>query len=137
MAGGAPLRFYDTEEADQLDLHLQRGIAERQVAFRAQNERIFASADSALMAGPIPFVCECADLDCTEIVRLSHEQYDTITQRSRHFFNITGHEASSVAAGAERILTVVENLTVVVKTGIAGDFAAQAREGAPGVRWQA
>lgn len=105
----------------------QRAIAERQLDFRAQNERIYASADALAMYVPIPFVCECADRDCNEIVRLTDDEYDTISQHPRRFFNISGHEAPAVDAGAEKILTVVGDLTVVVKIGVAGDIAARAR----------
>ena len=107
--------------------HVQRTIAERQLAFRAQNERIFASADAVPILGPIPFVCECADPACTEIVRMSDDEYDTITQHPRRFFNITGHEAASVEAGAEEIVSVVGELTVVCKIGVAGEIAADSR----------
>lgn len=79
--------------------------------------------------GPIPFVCECADFLCTEIVRMSDDEYDTISQHPRRFFIITGHEASSVAAGAERIVAVVGDLTLVDKVGVAGELATRAREG--------
>jgi hypothetical protein len=106
-----------------------RGIAERQIAFRAQNERIYASADSMRMLGPIPFICECADTACTEIVRMSDDEYDTISQHPRRFFNISGHETSSVDAGAEMIVAVIGELTVVEKVGIAGDIVAHARNG--------
>lgn len=111
-----------------MSLDILRGIAERQLEFRAQNERIFASADALAMLGPIPFVCECADLACTAIVRMSDDEYDTITQHPRRFFNISGHEAAAVGAGAEEIVTVVGDLTVVDKSGAAGDIAARARE---------
>lgn len=106
---------------------IQRAIAERQLEFRAQNERIYASADAVPMLGPIPFVCECADPACTEIVRMRDDEYDTITQHPRRFFNVSGHEAPAVDAGAEEIVTVVGDLTVVVKVGVAGDIAARAR----------
>ena len=115
-----------------MSLDDQRHIAELQLAFRAQNERIYASADAMPVLGPIPFVCECADPMCTEIVRMSDAEYDTITQHPRRFFNISGHEAPSVEAGAEELVTVVGDLTVVVKVGAAGDVAAESRRSAAG-----
>lgn len=105
----------------------QRGIGERQVHFRAQNERIYASADSLHMIGQIPFICECADDACTEIVRMRDDEYDTISQHPRRFFNISGHETSSVDAGAEKIVAVIGELTIVEKIGIAGDLATHER----------
>ena len=107
---------------------IRRRIAERQLGFREQNERIYAAADSKPIVGPIPFVCECANLLCTKIVRMSDDEYDTISQHPRRFFNISGHETSSVAAGAEQVVAVVGELTLVDKVGVAGDVATQARE---------
>jgi hypothetical protein len=106
----------------------QEEIGQAQVACRDENEAIQASADKLSLFGPIPFVCECPDRDCAEIVRLTFDEYEAIRQFSRRFFNVSGHEASSVDAGAERILAVVGDLTVVEKIGVAGDVAAEAHE---------
>ena len=101
-------------------------IGEAQVAFRNANEKIQASADGLAIHGSIPFICECADRDCLELVRLTFDQYDAIRQQPTRFFNITGHESSSVETGAERIVAVVGELTVVEKVGVAGEVAAEA-----------
>jgi hypothetical protein len=106
----------------------QEKIGQAQVACRIENETIQASADTLTMLGPIPFVCECPDESCTEIVRLSFDEYEAIRQDSRRFFNVSGHEAASVAAGAERIVAVTGDLTVVEKIGVAGEVAADAHE---------
>lgn len=98
-------------------------IGEAQVVFREANETIQASADRFSIVTGIPFVCECADRSCSEIVRLSFDEYDAIRQHPRRFFNVTGHEQTSVEAAAERIVTVVGTLTVVEKVGIAGEIA--------------
>ncbi|HEY3576511.1 MAG TPA: hypothetical protein VGK68_00790 [Gaiellaceae bacterium] len=101
-------------------------IGEAQVAFRNANETIQASADRAAILGNIPFVCECPDGDCMELVQLSFDQYEAIRQHPTRFFNITGHERSSVDRGAERIVVVADELTVVEKIGVAGEVAAEA-----------
>jgi hypothetical protein len=104
----------------------QREIGEAQVRFRAENEAIQVSSDAVAILGPIPFVCECPDPACTEIVRMTFDAYDAIRQDPRRFFNVSGHEAASVAAGAERVVAVVVagGLTIVEKIGVAGDVAA-------------
>ena len=104
----------------------QHEIGEAQVAFRNANEKIQASADGFAMPGSIPFICECPDRDCMELVRLTFDEYDAIRQHPTRFFNITGHESSSVATGAERIVAVVDELTIVEKVGVAGEVAAEA-----------
>jgi hypothetical protein len=101
-------------------------IGQAQVACRAENEAIQASADRLTLVSAIPFVCECPESDCAEIVRLSFDEYEAIRQYPRRFFNISGHEAASVEAGAERIVAVVGDLTVVEKLGVAGELAADA-----------
>lgn len=106
----------------------QEEIGQAQVACRTENEAIQASADKLTLFGPIPFVCECPERDCAELVRLTFDEYEAIRQDPRRFFNISGHEAASVEAGAERILAVAGDLTVVEKIGVAGDVAADAHE---------
>lgn len=103
---------------------LHEEIGHAQVACRQENEAIQASADKLTILGPIPFVCECPDHDCSEIVRLTFDQYEAIRQHPRRFFNVTGHERASVEAGAERIIAAEGDLTVVEKVGIAGTVAA-------------
>ena len=107
---------------------LQEEIGQAQVACRLENERIQASADALAMLGPIPFVCECPSRACSEIVRLTFDEYEAIRQYRRRFFNISGHERQSVVAGAERVVAVVGELTVVEKIGVAGDVAAHSHE---------
>ena len=109
----------------------QEEIGQAQVACRAENEAIQASADTLALVGPIPFVCECPDKDCAAIVRLSFDEYEAIRQSPRRFFNVSGHESASVAAGAERVIAVASELTVVDKIGIAGEVAAYAHPQPP------
>ena len=104
----------------------QEEIGQAQVASRAENEAIQASADTLALLGAIPFVCECPDRGCAEIVRLTFDEYDAIRQSPRRFFNVSGHETASVAAGAERVIAVAGELTVVEKIGIAGEVATDA-----------
>ena len=103
-------------------------IGEAQVTFRNTNETIQASADDSTLVQGIPFVCECPDPDCDEIVRLSFDQYEAIRQHPRRFFNVTGHERGSVEAGAERVVAVAHSLTVVEKIGVAGQVAGDASQ---------
>lgn len=108
----------------------QKTIAEHQISFREANERIQATADSAPLLGLIPFVCECPRSECTDVVRLTFDEYDAIRQHPRRFFNVPGHERDSVAAGAETTLVVLERFAIVEKIGIAGDLATDAHEAA-------
>lgn len=101
-------------------------IGDAQASFRNANETIQASADSSALVRGIPFVCECPDRECIEIVELSFDEYEAIRQHPRRFFNVTGHERTSVEGGAERIVAVADTLTVVEKIGVAGQVATDA-----------
>jgi hypothetical protein len=103
----------------------QAEIGNAQVALRRANETIQASADRFTIDRNIPFICECPDPNCSEVVNLSFDTYEAIRQSPRQFFNVSGHEASSVAAGAERIVALEGDLTIVEKVGVAGDVAAE------------
>jgi hypothetical protein len=48
------------------------------VRFREANERIEATAYNTRLLGPVPFICECANPDCTEIVRLELDEYEAV-----------------------------------------------------------
>ena len=61
-------------------------------------------------------------------VRLSFDEYEAVRQYPCRFFNVSGHETTSVEAGAERIIAVAGELTVVEKVGVAGDIATEAHE---------
>jgi hypothetical protein len=71
-------------EADQ--------VARNDAIYRAANERIEAAAEEYAVAGPIPFICECADATCTNIVLLTLTQYERIRAHPTHFLNLPGHE---------------------------------------------
>jgi hypothetical protein len=103
---------------------LQEEIGQAQVACRLENEKIQASADKLALLGSIPFVCECPRASCSEIVRLAFDEYEAVRQYPRRFFNVSGHERGSVDAGAEQVVAVVGDLTVVEKVGVAGEVAA-------------
>ena len=104
----------------------QERIAEHQIACRRSNNRIFRTAEQLALTTPIPFICECADTACTEIVQLNAVEYQAVRRHPRGFFNITGHEAPSVKAGAERIVAVISDFTMVMKIGVAGERATEA-----------
>ncbi|MBA3843062.1 MAG: hypothetical protein H0X39_10680 [Actinobacteria bacterium] len=52
-------------------------IADNQSRFREANENIEAGAEK-VGYGPIPFICECADTRCMEIVQLTFQAYESI-----------------------------------------------------------
>ena len=91
--------------------------------FRQANERINEVAEAQQVDGPTPFICECADPGCQEIVFLTPGQYSEIRQEARLFLNVPGHEASS--QGWAQVVGTHESYVVVKKIGPAGEVAEQ------------
>jgi hypothetical protein len=108
---------------DQTELTHER-IAENQSTFREANEQIEAAADNMALRGPVPFICECPDRSCMEIVRLTLHAYEEIRQHPRRFFTAPGHEALSVDVGAGVVVERHDGQPVIVeKIDLAGEIA--------------
>jgi hypothetical protein len=103
----------------------QERIAENQSRFREANERIESAADGMALVGPVPFICECADVTCTEIVRLSIEGYEEVRYDPRLFFCAPGHQAIAVTARAGAVVGEGPGYVLVEKIGVAGKIAAE------------
>jgi hypothetical protein len=98
-------------------------IAHNQSLFREANERIEATAEGMGLLDPIPFVCECADPGCTEIVRLSLDDYETVRTHGRRFFVVPGHQVLSLQHGAGEVVGETPEFVLVDKIGVAGEVA--------------
>ena len=103
-----------------MDRLVEERIAQNDATFRNANERIGAAAGVYDVNMPIPFICECADPTCMEIVRLDLDQYEEIRANSRRFFNIPGHEAA--AQGSAVVVAQREGYVIVEETGLTGDL---------------
>jgi hypothetical protein len=111
-----------------LDELTQERIARNESAFRSANERIAELAedsaleeDLALAEDLAPFICECADRDCTKIVQLSVVEYEAVRAHPRQFFVAPGHQAASLSVG--RVHSENERFAVVEQTQHAGVVA--------------
>lgn len=95
-------------------------VARNDAIFREANERIRDTAEEQRMTAEIPFLCECAEEGCAEIVRLSHEQYENIRRNATDFLNAPGHE---VAAGPHgEVIERNHTYVVVRKKGVAAEI---------------
>ena len=103
----------------------QRRIGENQSRFREANESIEATAERVGFIGQIPFLCECADEGCAEILRLDLAAYEKVRQNPRRFFNAPGHEAVSVGNGAAVVAERMPGYVLVDKIDGAGVIAEQ------------
>jgi hypothetical protein len=104
-----------------MDELTQERIARNDARFRAANERIAESAAEYEMGERIPFICECADPECTQIVQLSLQEYEAIREHSRHFLNVPGHQAAG--GPVVQVVEDKEHFVVVEKLAHAGEVA--------------
>jgi hypothetical protein len=98
---------------------IRAGKAARNQAFwREINERIRLVAQDS---GNVEFLCECADLECTETIHLSVAEYEHIRSSPRRFPIAVGHDFPEV----ENVVAASSAYAIVEKTGKAGKEAAK------------
>jgi len=112
-----------------MDELTEERIARNDAAFRSANERIEATAVEANMDGSLPFICECANRACSEIVFLTIAEYEAVRDDPRHFFNVPGHEAADRGVG--EVIERHGSYVVYEKQGHAGDVAERLDERTP------
>jgi hypothetical protein len=108
------------EEDEQPDLVTQERVARNDALFREANEGIQEAASTYDVLDRIPFICECADENCRELIVLSMDEYEEIRGNSRHFLNAPGHVRAG--QGAAEVVHDRGRYTIVEKTGYAGDI---------------
>ena len=69
-------------------------IARNDAIFRDANERIEQAAKEYDRTERVPFICECAEPECRELLTLSLEEYEGVRAESTHFIVLPGHEQS-------------------------------------------
>jgi hypothetical protein len=72
--------------------------ARNESVFRTANERIAERrVDLAAVEGPTPFLCECEDPECTDIVLMSLLDYEGIRSDPVQFLVVPGHVTHGIA----------------------------------------
>ena len=92
--------------------------AKNEVSFRKANERLGEKRRELAVGGKTPFLCECSDPHCTEIVQLTFAEYEHVRSNPTWFLIAAGHEADATATIKEH-----DAYTVVEKAGVAGQIA--------------
>jgi len=100
----------------------ERRIGTNEALFRDVNERLKEAAE-AFSIGPreLDLVCECADAECVERVRISISEYEAVRNDPQLFIVAPGH----VARDVERVVERRNGYDVVSKTGLASQIAEQ------------
>jgi hypothetical protein len=95
-------------------------VARNEATFREANEQIALAAER-IGVDRVPFVCECADVGCTAVVRLTLDQYERVRADPRTFLNIPGHQ--ELSRPHVRVLADHGDYLLVEKIGEAGEIA--------------
>ncbi len=103
-------------------------IARNNAAFREANNGINdAAGDYGLDDGrPVPFICECSEPRCTEIILLTLAEYRRVRSNPRWFAHAPGHE--EVIPGAVAQVDRNDRYVLVEKIGQAGAVAGRLAE---------
>lgn len=89
--------------------------ARNQILFREVNGRIHDLLKSE-SEGPLEFLCECTDQDCTGTIMLEREEYERIRSGPTHFVVVPGHElleAERIVHQTDRFVTVEKIVAVI------------------------
>ena len=92
--------------------------------FREANERLERSAVEVIGVADgdlVPFLCECPQMECTEVVLLSLKEYERVRSASTQGFAALGHEDLEI----EDVLERNERFVMTDKFGRAGEVHTQ------------
>lgn len=92
-----------------------QSIGDTALQFRAANESIRNAAEAYEVTMQVPFLCECPDGACVEIVRMSLDEYRAVRSSPGRFLNVPGHERA--AGGAATVVSEHQGYVVVQTTG--------------------
>ena len=112
--------------AERMDVEAHEEVIAERVArndatFRAANEQIKEKAEELQIDRLVPFLCECADPNCREIVTLPLGEYRDVRADSRHFLKLPGHERA--AQGFAIVIAERDGYVIAEKVGRAGELA--------------
>jgi len=100
---------------------IEARLAENEATFRDANEQIMKRAREYEISDRVPFLCECCEAKCHQILRLTLEQYEEARSAGTRFILVPGHEA--VFDPLATIVVRTEDYVVIEKAGIAGEVA--------------
>jgi hypothetical protein len=102
-----------------MDEGVQRRIAANETLFREVNEAIERGVWPGEEDSAAAFRCECARLDCNQLVSITPREYERIRANPRHFLVLPGHQLEDV----ETVVSVAAEYVVVEKRDEAGRLA--------------
>jgi hypothetical protein len=95
--------------------------AKNESTFRSVNERIEEKADELELGdGRTPFICECEDERCTDVLLLQRAEYEEVRAHPRRFVVSPGHQEDD-----DQLIQDETDFTVIEKHGEEGELVAQ------------
>jgi hypothetical protein len=96
--------------------------AENEAAFRDANEGLVAkAAELGLSDERTPYLCECEDETCMEILRLTRAEYEEVRADPKRFVVKKGHHQPPY----DKVIRKDADFTVIEKTGEEGELVAE------------
>jgi hypothetical protein len=92
--------------------------ARNEVLFREANEKLGEKRQELDLDGRTPFLCECGDPTCTELIRLALEDYEHVRSHASWFLIAAGHQAQNARPAEDH-----GSYVIVEKFGLAGRIA--------------
>ncbi len=86
-----------------------KSAAEIQAMFAASNDRIAAAVRRLGIEWPAPYLCECPDGRCGEVIRLLLAEYEALRARAQHFAVYPGH----LLVGRQQVVERSEHFHIV------------------------
>jgi hypothetical protein len=65
--------------------------------FRDANDAIAEKAREIAFAGPVPFLCECADTSCRRLIPVSIGEYEAVRAHPARFVTLPSHSLSTLS----------------------------------------
>ncbi len=81
-----------------MDEVLRKRLEHNEKVFRAVNEEIDKASDGVAR----PYICECAGAACTDVIRLTADEYRRIRSQPDHYVIVPGHQVPGLEAVVER-----------------------------------
>ncbi len=98
-------------------------VARNEATFREANERVARFSRALERDDPLPVLCECAEPRCTNVVLVTHAEYEQVRACPTWFVSDLGHVVN--AQGWGRVVSENERFAVVEKLGDAAALAAE------------
>jgi hypothetical protein len=102
-----------------VDESLQRRLAANESVFREVNDAIERGLWPGEANSLVAFRCECASLECNQLVELTPREYEHVRGDPRRFLVLRGHELPEV----EVVVESHDGYVVVRKRAEAGELA--------------